>query len=137
MKCPKSLIQLMLCGLAQPGLSLAPPNAAFVEADAKPQSAWTIDDVLSWEWAADFRISPDCRWAVWAKGVPDKEKNEWVSNLYLSSLTATQEVQLTRSPEGCSGPKWSPDGKLIAFISGRPFPKSKPEADNKAQIWLM
>lgn len=137
MKSPTSLIPfILLWSLAQPGQSLATPRADSTEARNK-QSAWTIEDILSWEWAGDFEISPDCRWVVWAKGVPDKEKNEWVSNLYLSSLTATQEVQLTRSPEGCSGPKWSPDGKLIAFISARPAPRSKPEADKKAQIWLM
>jgi dipeptidyl aminopeptidase/acylaminoacyl peptidase len=40
-------------------------------------------------------------------------------------------VQLTHSKEDESNPKWSPDNKSLAFISGRE------EAKEKSQLWIM
>jgi len=98
---------------------------------------WTVDDLMSAEWSGDWNISPDCRWAVWVKTVPDQDKGEYVGNLFLSSLTDDAQVQLTRGNEDCNSPKWSPDGKMIAFLSSRPNPKAKADDKGKTQVWLM
>lgn len=101
-------------------------------------SAWTVDDVIMAEQASGFQISPNSRFAVWVKSVPDKEKDRSVSNLFLSSLTEEKEVQLTRGTDGSSSPKWSPDGQLIAFSTGRTANQSK-DATKAAgtQLWLI
>ncbi len=101
------------------------------------QSTWTVDDVLSLESISGSMISPDCRWAVWGKYAPDKDKCEHVINLFLASLTSNQEIQLTRGGDDCTSPKWSPDGQLIAFLSSRPNPKAKADDKGKTQIWLI
>lgn len=114
-------------------------SAAPSEKDKK----WTVDDVILAERADQFRISPDGQWAVWVKHVADADKDEMVSNLFVSSLTEKKEVQLTRGPNRDTSPKWSPDGRLVAFISDRPLPKSKekegpPPTDlSKTQLWLI
>lgn len=107
------------------------------------ETEWTVEDVIAPERAEQFRISPDNRWAVWVKDLPDADKDEMVSNLYLSSLTEKKEIQLTRGPNKDTGPRWSRDGKLLAFLSERPLPKAPakeaeaaPEPP-KTQIWLI
>jgi len=112
--------------------------AAVIPAAAQTEKAtpWKPEDFVFTESAGQFRISPDGKWAVWVKSVADKEKDGRVTNLFLSSLTEKKEIQLTRSTDSHSQPRWSPNGELISFISTRPLPKPKPDA-SRAQLWLI
>ncbi|MBN2091238.1 prolyl oligopeptidase family serine peptidase [candidate division KSB1 bacterium] len=90
---------------------------------------WTIDDVLHQESAGNFEISPDGKWLVWTKTSPSKELDKNISQIMLSSLTDSFEIQLTHEKSGGQSPRWSPDGKYIAFTAAR-------DSSKVAQIWL-
>jgi dipeptidyl aminopeptidase/acylaminoacyl peptidase len=112
-------------------------HAQEQEAAATPKKySWKPEDVIFQELASEFLISPDNKWVVWVKSTGDKEKDERVSNLYLSSLTEKKEIELTRGANTVSQPRWSPSGETIAFLSNRPLPKAKPNAA-PMQIWLL
>jgi len=125
------------------GQSASSPATAPATSLAAKDTQWTVDDIIAPERAEQFRISPDGRWVIWVKSVPDPDKDEMVSNLYLSSLTEKKEIQLTRGPNKDTQPRWSRDGKLLAFISDRPLPKppgkepAAPGELSKTQLWLI
>ena len=128
----------------QTDASSAAGIAAPASAASGKETQWIAEDMIASERGEEFRISPDAKWAVWVKVYPDADKDEMVSNLFLTSLIEKQEIQLTRGPNQDASPRWSRDGKLLAFLSDRPLPK-KPGKDDedtsketpKTQIWLI
>ncbi len=132
------LVLLVILLPLVPSRSAAPP--------AKSYESWSIDDIVEQEYASGFQFSPDGRYVLWLKSVPDETQNEHVSHLFRTELKSLREVQLTRGKESVTAPKWSPGGVHIAFLSARPAPKtskrSRPRdeeetSEEHTQLWLM
>ena len=136
-------LAVLLFVTPQVAMWAAEPAADKPATASSTPEKWQIDDFIMTEMAGQFDISPDGKWVVWVKMLPDKKKDERYSNLFLSSLTRKEEIQLTRGTDNNSSPQWSPDGEFVAFISTRTDPTTKVPTNGanaegpRPQLWLM
>lgn len=126
---------LVLTCLAALVLPLRAP--AQTPVPTPPPAPWGIDDVLLAETATDLQVAPDGAAAVWVKGSVDPETKERVTRLILTRFDENRETLLTRGRAGATSPRWSPDGRKIAFLSARPDPEAAGEKGEGPQIWLV
>jgi len=129
-------MSLVLASLLLISLSVLATAEDVAKSAPAKVTPWTPEDILSAEYAYQWKISPDGKWAIWVKQQMDKEKNGRISNLFLTNLETKNEVQLTRGTENQGRPEWSPNGEWVTFTSTRALPKPNPDI-SRSQIWLM
>jgi len=100
----------------------------FAQAPAK--RPLTADDVYRVKEVGDPQVSPDGKWIAYTVTSMDREADKLRSAIWMVNWEGTQDLQLTHGPDSETSPRWSPDGRYLAFLSARP-------AEGKAQIWLL
>lgn len=91
----------------------------------------------------DVRLSPDGAAAVVATEAPDWKHNVFSDDLWL--WTAAGGLRPLTHSGTESRPRWSPDGKWIAFVSNRALPgeaagddgAAQQESDRADRVWLI
>lgn len=81
--------------------------------------AWSPDDMLKVKTVGDVEVSPDGRSVAFTVTAHNLELSEPISQIWLARADGTQAFQLTSGAYSSSSPRWSPDGKRVAFLSMR------------------
>ena len=79
---------------------------------------FTYMDVFSLEWASDPQISPDGSEIVYLRNQMDIMKDRRVRNIWKVDQDGKNHMKLTSSDKNESSPRWSPNGKQIAYSTG-------------------
>jgi dipeptidyl aminopeptidase/acylaminoacyl peptidase len=90
--------------------------------------AITFDSYIALKAVGDPQLSPDGRWVAYTVATPSLQDNRNVGRIWLAEVATGANRQLTQGPGSDRSPRWSPDGKTLAFISSR---------QNGAQVWVL
>ena len=90
--------------------------------------AITFEDFIAMKAVSDPQLSPDGRWVAYAVATPSLTDNRNVSRIWLAEVATGANRQLSQGPGSDRSPRWSPDGKTLAFLSTR---------QNGAQVWVL
>jgi dipeptidyl aminopeptidase/acylaminoacyl peptidase len=123
--------------LAFVGLALL---TAIVSLGAQTRGV-TADDYLSFEFLSDPHFSPDGATIAYVVTTIDRKQNRRHSDIWTTPADGSREpAALTTSPQSSNSPRWSPDGKAVAFLrssSGTGVGESQTDSRPLPQVWLL
>src|SRR6266850_7072706 len=109
-------VSLLACLILAPSLLTAQKRAIGFE------------DFIALKGVSDPQLSPDGKWVAYTVTTPSLQDNRGISRVWVAEAATGRARQLTGGPGSDRQPRWSPDGKTLAFISTR---------EGGAQIWLL
>ena len=95
---------------------------------AAQRRALTIEEYLALPSVGDPQVSPDGKWVAYTVTRYSLKENRGATRIWLTDVAGGQARQLTAGPGSDRQPRWSPDGRTLAFVSTR---------ESGAQLWLL
>ena len=94
-----------------------------------------VADAAKQRGVADPQVSPDGRWIAYTVSTADAEKDKRDTDVWMISWDGADRVRLTSMPDSSeSKPRWSPDGRYLAFLAKR---GDDDEKKLGSQVWLL
>ena len=90
----------------------------------------TAQDLTRLRGVSDPQISPDGGRVAFVMTTASEERDEYLSNVWVVDVNSGEPRRLTTGPTRDTLPRWSPDGRWLAFVSDR-------GAKKKSQLYAM
>jgi dipeptidyl aminopeptidase/acylaminoacyl peptidase len=96
---------------------------------AEPR-AMTPDDLTRIRFVSDPQLSPDGSQVAFVATALSEERDEYLSQIWVVPAAGGEPRRFTSGPKRDTSPRWSPDGRRLAFVSER-------EGKKKGQLHVM
>src|SRR5262249_24611784 len=90
----------------------------------------TEDDLFRFTWIADPQLSPDGTTVAFVRVTVNQKENRYDTAVYAVASSGAEAPRRLTSGTRDTAPRWSPDGKRIAFVR-------QPDTDSKPQVYLL
>ncbi|HXF96182.1 MAG TPA: hypothetical protein VNI61_08795, partial [Gemmatimonadales bacterium] len=100
-------------------LALAALPASPIPLGAQAKRALTFDDFIALKVVADPQPSPDGRHVAYTVTEYSLAENRGITRIWLVETATGRTRPFTGGPGSDRQPRWSPDGKQLAFVSTR------------------
>jgi dipeptidyl aminopeptidase/acylaminoacyl peptidase len=111
------------------GAALVLPPASRAQTPPPAPRAITIDDYFQIREVTDPQLSPDGQWVAYSVSTSLLKGDKSESRIWTVPTASGEAVAMTSEGVSSSHPRWSPDGRFLAFLSAR--------NEGKAQVWLL
>lgn len=90
------------------------------------------DDLFRMAQVNDPQVAPDGRTVAYTVTTLDKGDNRYRAAIWILDLERGATTRLTNGEHRDGAPRWSPDGRRLAFVSDR-----NPDELGKGQLWII
>ena len=89
----------------------------------------TIQDLFALKDVGEPQFSPDGQWVAYTVSTVKREEDKTEERIWMVPAAGGEAIALSAEDLSSSHPRWSPDGKYLAFLSDR--------NESKKQVWLL
>lgn len=112
--------------------------AASLPSDAAPSESQpaaaarrnlTVDDLFQLKDVQDPQLSPEGKWVAYTITTVDLKEDKSETQAWMIPTAGGEAIPLTARGSSARRPRWSPEGKYLAFLAAR--------NEGKSQVWLL
>jgi dipeptidyl aminopeptidase/acylaminoacyl peptidase len=96
-----------------------------------------VDDYFRIKEVEGAEISPEGKWVAYTVQTRDLKEDKNKSRIWMVPAAGGEAIPLTAESVSSSHPRWSPDGKYLAFLSARGDGDDDSDTKSKTQVWLL
>jgi dipeptidyl aminopeptidase/acylaminoacyl peptidase len=118
---------------------LALPAVCFGQQPPASPRPITVEDRLQIREVTDPQLSPDAKWVAYTVRTASLKEDKSDERIWMVPFGGGDAIPMTADGVSSSHPRWSPDGKYLAFLSAREEDRTdggKAEG-SKTQVWLL
>lgn len=129
MKSLRGLLFVAIAGLFAQCMYGQVPAGPADNAVKSAQRNLTVDDYFRIKEVSDPQISPEGNWVASVVKTAKLEEDKNEERIWMVSSEGGEAIPLTAENVSSNHPRWSPDGKYLAFLSER--------EEGQKQAWLL